>query len=264
MSIKLMSRVWELKLDHAEQSVLLALADHSADDGSSCYPGILYLAWKTDYSKRQVIRILQRLASIGVIQIIKQRSRHNPTHYKLQLDQGIAKPAFDPRSDILAPKLKGDKAGSLEVTNPNLEVTKRASRSDKSGIPTNIESCNRQKKHKRNIAAKASSLFSSSFPVPYPNSPSPDTVKEIFDHWRDVCSHPHARLDEARFDAIVWALQWYTPEQIKFTCYGYASDAWAQGMNDDQMRHDDIKLICSDAEHVERFLDGFYEERKAN
>ena len=42
--------LWELDLDHDEQLVALALADHADDRGLSCYPSRAYLGWKTGYS----------------------------------------------------------------------------------------------------------------------------------------------------------------------------------------------------------------------
>ena len=38
MSVKIMSQVWELDIDHSEMIVLLAMADHADDDGQNCYP----------------------------------------------------------------------------------------------------------------------------------------------------------------------------------------------------------------------------------
>ena len=46
MSIKIMSQVWELDINHSEMIVLLAMADHADDDGQNCYPSNAYLAWK--------------------------------------------------------------------------------------------------------------------------------------------------------------------------------------------------------------------------
>ena len=67
MSIKTMSQVWELDIDHGEMIVLLAMADHADDDGQNCYPSNAYLAWKTGYSDRQVRRVLRTLESTGII-----------------------------------------------------------------------------------------------------------------------------------------------------------------------------------------------------
>ena len=35
MSVKIMSQVWELDIDHSEMIVLLAMADHADDDGQN-------------------------------------------------------------------------------------------------------------------------------------------------------------------------------------------------------------------------------------
>ena len=67
MSGKLMGLVYGLKLDHSQQTIALALADHAKDDGTEIYPGAEYVAWKTGYSERHVIRLLIELERMGLI-----------------------------------------------------------------------------------------------------------------------------------------------------------------------------------------------------
>lgn len=120
MSVKLMSKVWEIQLDHAKQSVLLALADHAHDDGTHCYPGVEYLSWKTGYSERQIQRILHDLADEQLIQIIAwaKGGRGLPTEFELHLDNGKPKPEWR-KGDKMSPfraKQKGDISGKKRVT----------------------------------------------------------------------------------------------------------------------------------------------------
>jgi hypothetical protein len=72
MSIKVMSRVWE----HSQQSgtallVLLALADW-ADDWGYCYPGHAAIARKARTTERNVYLILNKLAEMGEIRIVRK------------------------------------------------------------------------------------------------------------------------------------------------------------------------------------------------
>lgn len=99
MSVKLMSQVWELALAREQQSVLLALSDHAHDDGSRCYPGVDYLAWKTGYDRRSVQRILRRLEGAGLIVAVadRQGGRGQATEYLIDLSRGTKKEPFQPR-----------------------------------------------------------------------------------------------------------------------------------------------------------------------
>ena len=66
MSIKLMSKAWELDLSQGEKLVLLALCDHANDDGV-CYPSQKFLAIKCSMSPRSVINQINRLESYGIL-----------------------------------------------------------------------------------------------------------------------------------------------------------------------------------------------------
>src|SRR5260370_15743005 len=98
MSIRLMTAIWEADLSKVEwiipahmapatktcpgrlmppekgmlsatdKSVLLALADHAADDGSSVYPSIATLMQKTEHSERTVRESLRQLEGAGLME----------------------------------------------------------------------------------------------------------------------------------------------------------------------------------------------------
>lgn len=97
MSIRLMAQVWELEVPHAEQWVLLALADH-ADDSGEGHPGIPYLAWKVGYSERSVQRALHELGRRGFLRATRGPSgRGHYDYYQITLSEAPSKPAFSPR-----------------------------------------------------------------------------------------------------------------------------------------------------------------------
>ena len=95
MSVLQMAMVWKCQLAHNQQSVLLALADHADDDGTNCYPAMGYIAWKTDYSVRQVRRVVKQLRDIGALVILDEsRGQGRPVHYQVNLSGLPRKPAY--------------------------------------------------------------------------------------------------------------------------------------------------------------------------
>lgn len=98
-----MARVWTLVLDHAHQSVLMALADHADDNGNNVFPSVEYIAWKTGYGRRQVQRIMSYLRKRGVIVQVAGARLHRPIVYRLNLSAVPSKPPFKPRGDKMSP-----------------------------------------------------------------------------------------------------------------------------------------------------------------
>ena len=77
MSIRVMTKVW----DTSEQKgstllLLLALADHAADDGF-CWPGYEHLAQKIRMSTRSVSRLIETLEEDGDLFVIRKKGEHN-------------------------------------------------------------------------------------------------------------------------------------------------------------------------------------------
>jgi len=109
MSVKQMSRVWDLDLDHAQRLVLLALADHAHDDGGGVRPAVALVAWKTGYSLRSVKRLMASLRKANLITIERQGGGDYPNVYRLCLERGKSKPPYKGQgvsagtSAILAP-----------------------------------------------------------------------------------------------------------------------------------------------------------------
>jgi hypothetical protein len=108
MSVKLMGEVWELKIDHATSHVLLAMADHARDDGSRCFPSVGYLSWKTNYSLRQVQRILANLEDTGIIIPVAYQNGGGgfATEYQLVLAAAPRKESYQVAGTKLSGKLR--------------------------------------------------------------------------------------------------------------------------------------------------------------
>lgn len=76
MSIKVMTYVWDnSKAKGSELLLLLAIADHSADDGY-CWPTIDTLAHKTRLNKRSVMRLVKTLEDMGELYVVRS-NRNN-------------------------------------------------------------------------------------------------------------------------------------------------------------------------------------------
>lgn len=116
MSAKLLGWVWDLQLKRADREILLALADHADHDGY-CQPGVPLLAWKTDYSERQVQRILRELEGSGLVEIVAaDTGRGKVRRYRLRLDKGVRKSPFTRPERVTDGTAKGDNGGPERVT----------------------------------------------------------------------------------------------------------------------------------------------------
>jgi hypothetical protein len=87
VSIKLMSRVFELAIDQPTKLLLLAIADHANEKGV-CWPSVARLAWKTGYSRRQIQYKLAELRASGCLTAIQraQGGRRGSVVYKVNLE----------------------------------------------------------------------------------------------------------------------------------------------------------------------------------
>jgi|GEM_PF-7011489 len=101
MSWKISGLVWELELTHSQQSVLLAMAEHAEHDGSKVFPSVARIAWKTNYSDRQVRRVMSELREMEILVIAKESNRYRPREYKIDISAGKKKKLF--RADIVSP-----------------------------------------------------------------------------------------------------------------------------------------------------------------
>ena len=80
-------------------------------------------------------------------------------------------------------------------------------------------------------------------------------VQEIFNHWRQVMHHLHAKLDKKRIAKITQALNLgYSVHQLKHAIDGCAYTPFNMGANDRNQKYNSIDLIFRDAEHIERFI----------
>lgn len=117
MSVKAMSRAWELDLPHAERLVLLAMVDHADHEGRNIYSSISLIAWKTSYSERQVQRSIRALVDAGILVLEAAGGGRGTTNvYMIDLEAGTLKPPFNRGGDsptrAMTPQQKGDTLSS--------------------------------------------------------------------------------------------------------------------------------------------------------
>jgi hypothetical protein len=90
------------KLSPSDKSVLVAMADCAADDGSSVFLGVERLTWKTEFSERSVRESLRHLRLAEVVVVTKAASQHRPTHYQINvpLIRGARRAGLDDEPEV--------------------------------------------------------------------------------------------------------------------------------------------------------------------
>lgn len=126
MSSKIMGAVWDLKLPHSQQSILLALGDHADHTGNNVYPSLGLVAWKTGYSIRQVRRIVNKLLELKLLILVEDRPGTSKK-YKINLSVGKLKSNYRPTSED-TPDILSDQVGHNSVrSTPDIAVSDKPS-----------------------------------------------------------------------------------------------------------------------------------------
>ena len=95
MSVKIMSWVWEQDIPTTKKMLLLAIADHSDDDGDNSWPSKHLLAKKVNVTEGQIRRLLRELETDGWIHTSLRSGGSNrvspdrrPNLYQILLTRG--------------------------------------------------------------------------------------------------------------------------------------------------------------------------------
>ena len=125
MSIRQILQVWEHEFSHPHQAIMLALADHSHEDGTGIRPSINRIAWKTGYSERSVQNIMGQLRDLGILVVVVPATHSSPNEYCFDWSVATPKPSFDEfisqkkgrksRGADSAPLSKGHDRGAVPV-----------------------------------------------------------------------------------------------------------------------------------------------------
>ncbi|MCG8999816.1 helix-turn-helix domain-containing protein [Laribacter hongkongensis] len=116
MSIRLMSRAWDMNMPTSQKMVLLALADRANDDGE-CWPGQAELATKCSMSPRNVIRMIEWLEARGALRSERRQTGNarKSNRYVLTLD------GFNPECDMVScDNLAHDNLACDRLSHPNV------------------------------------------------------------------------------------------------------------------------------------------------
>ena len=105
MSDYLRSMAVRAALPRPQKTVFTAMCDACGeDDGTKCYPSLSYIAYKTDYSVRQVRRILRQLETAGYVEAVfnlqggrKDKDHGAATWYRVHIE-GL--PMLPPWRDV--------------------------------------------------------------------------------------------------------------------------------------------------------------------
>ena len=180
MSIKLMSQVWELELPHNEKLVLLALTDHANDNGF-CYPSIARVAWKCDYDRRTVQRIVRRLQNRGIVTIAEEATPTRTPTYRVCLDDIPVKAPFEGGGNLTPPTQdEGRQDGAGGAAN-RTEGAARQSRGGGRGAALTVREPSEESSEKQNLGALAQKKTKE--PCYYCDSPMLDEGDQL------VCSN---------------------------------------------------------------------------
>lgn len=90
MSIKLMSRAWEMDIPTSQKMILLALADRANDEGE-CWPGQEELARKGNMSPRSVVNHIDWLEDHGLLKVERRQkgNTRQSNRYTVTLDSFV-------------------------------------------------------------------------------------------------------------------------------------------------------------------------------
>ena len=117
-----------------------------------------------------------------------------------------------------------------------------------------------QEKEKENVKRKNHAIpdAKNSLPIVEQTSCStPQSIKIIFEYWKEILDHPKAILDNKRKSLIRNALKLYKgdPEPLKQAILGCSKSKWHMGNHPkNHKKVDDLGLILRDASYIEKFM----------
>ncbi len=139
MSVRVMSMVFEAHgITSTQKLVMLALADHAADDGTSIYPSIETIASKTCLSETAVRKALRELrGNLALIRIARRFTSRMPNKYAINITRLSSLKRVSPEDTLDAGVSPKDTQGvtkrhprvSPEDTEPSVIINEPSSES---------------------------------------------------------------------------------------------------------------------------------------
>jgi hypothetical protein len=227
MSVRVSAWVWEHSpVEHrGDLLVLLALADHAHDDGSSAYPSVDTLARKARLSRRGTFDALRRLKDCGAI----TPEGTGPTgtiRYRVNLGPWVQ-------------SLHGAVTAPVQFAAPGGAAT----------APTGVQSPAPEPSKKPSEKNRPA--------VEPAGSTARGDVRSVFDAWVAATERDPARtkLTADRRRRIEKAIASHGVDDCSAAVRHIGQDAWARGANDRSRRFDDIEHALGSAERIERWRD---------
>lgn len=223
MSIRVMSWAWSVQLTNStDKLVLLALADHSSDDGY-CWPGQKGIAEKCCLTRSTVSKSCKRLVEAGLLKI-EERKRDDGTR--------CANGYY-----LLMEGVKQDHTHVSETHTPCV--------GNAHPPVSETHSKNRQIEPSRETT-----------PISPKGEAGMAEVREVFAYWQFVLNHPNTKLDDDRTKRIRKVLKVFTVEELKLAIVGITHSAWHMGRDPQNTKvYDSISVVFKNAENIERFIE---------
>lgn len=126
-----MGAIWDLELTAPQRLVMLAMADHAEHDGTSIFPSIGKIAWKTGYSEKQTRRIINGLVKLELLS--RERRDGYTNMYAIHIEKGVKKLPYDgskrdPSQNVTPPTaMTGDPSHSYVPPTPPIAMSPESS-----------------------------------------------------------------------------------------------------------------------------------------
>jgi hypothetical protein len=141
MSIRIMAKVWSLAIPSGEKFVALALADNASDEGA-CWPLIATIAKKTSTSPRGVMRHIETLRSMGLLET-QTRGHKKSLMYTFNIKvlddllRSQSRPdTVSPQSNLTCHRVTSEGGFDLTQCHPEPSVVVEPSDMQQSGEPS--------------------------------------------------------------------------------------------------------------------------------
>jgi len=129
LSIKLMDMICDLdfKGKRGEKWVLVLIADHANERGTGAFPSIKRLCSRSEYTRRQLLRILQNLEEMELLEVDRTPGQRNRYRIRLESFQKYGGVIMSPpKMSEMSPPPCNDVTGGVTpmspATKPSLTV----------------------------------------------------------------------------------------------------------------------------------------------
>lgn len=185
MSVKLMAKAWEMAIPQGQKIVLLALCDHSNDDGT-CYPSQWKLASKCSATEKSISRHINWLKSHGILKTERRQigRKRLSDFYIISLENYTVNEMKEEPDNLEGSNLEGSKKVPHEPDNlsgyfkeePSIEPSLKNNKKEKAHV------CN------KNIAEEIKNNFNKILPKMEIRILNDNRIKAIRSRWDELAS----------------------------------------------------------------------------